>query len=50
MSLNPVATLDFGTELFIGMVRLKVESKYLQEHTSIRFKQKAIQTPEKWLF
>ena len=33
---------------YIGMVGLKMESKYLQEHTSIRFKQKAIQTPEKW--
>ena len=48
MSLNPVSTLDFGTELFVGMVRPKVESWYLQEHTSIRFKQKAIQAPEKW--
>jgi hypothetical protein len=48
VSLNPVATLDFGTELFIGMVRLKVESKYLQEHTSIKSRREIIQKHERW--
>ena len=32
----------------IGMVGLILESKYLQELTSIRLKQETIQTPEKW--
>ena len=32
----------------IGMERVRMESKYLQELTSIRLKQEIIQTPEKW--
>ena len=33
---------------YIGMVELKMESKYLQELTSIRLMQEIIQTPERW--
>ena len=35
-------------KLFIGMERLILESKYLQEHISIRLKLMVIQTLEKW--
>ena len=33
---------------YIGMVGLKMENKYLQALTSIKFKQEIILTPEKW--
>jgi hypothetical protein len=35
-------------KLFIGMGEVRMESMYLQELTSIKFKQEIIQTPEKW--
>ena len=39
--LNPV-------KQYIGMVRLKMESKYLQELTSTKLRLEIIQTLERW--
>ena len=33
---------------YIGIVGLKMESKYLQEHTSIRLRLERIQKHERW--